>query len=457
MEELKYIRAAEGDSPRDLALQRALDRFLAVMEDCGRPVAASRVRDGDDMYVVTKGVVLRRPVRADERAFGPGIVHPATDSSAVGLLNVPRFTMSRLISGGLVTLPGVPGPHELLLPVLAPPLGDPGVWRLNEGHGGTAEYVDRVPSDGLEGLCSGLYASPWWLNEALGADAEGMLTQLGVTGGGSVLMLMLSGDTMSAVVATRQLNLSDGIASVRMPDGCILTLDGWSEDLKAWSGLVRTGADEMRMRGNPLRKVSRRQLQRPVPETDGRLAVDESKDNETVKEKESMTYELASDDKSIEDAAIEAVGVSLADLPAQREELPAETQESETGSPADVVEDAPDTVDTAAQEPVQEPAPEEQPSQEEPHEETSTAQPKPRKRPSSGAQISLPAVTEWLTRPLPQFDATSLQDGIDEIRQLRELVIAASRRMTNISSEAFRVSKTAVDKVAAIQAVMGAR
>ena len=444
MSEMKYIRPGESDSPADRALQRALDTFLSALAADGRPVAASRVRDGDSMYVVTRCMVLRRPVREDERNFGPGLVHPATDSKEVGLLNVPGFTMSRLIGPDLVELPGVPREHDALLPVTSTPLGEPGIWLLEYGHGNCAKFMTSIPSDGLSGLRSGLYTAPSWLLEGLGDSVSGIGAWVGVAAGGGDLMLMLSGDTMSAVVAPSKLHLDSGIDSVRMPDESVLMLDGWSEEHKAWSGLVRSGLDEMKARGNPLRKVSRRKLQ--GLETAKAEDSHESKESKH-KETESMTYALNSDDKSIHDAAVEAVGVSLADLAAARKQ------------------DTDNKAETPAPEPQAEPeaTPEPEPEATTPSEPETTAepaaapaaQPRPKRQSAPQAGVQLAKVTEWLARPVPAFSPADLQAGVDEMRQLRDLIIVASRRMTNLSVEAFKVSKSSVDKVAAIQAVMG--
>ena len=444
MSEMKYIRPGESDSPADLALQRALDTFLSALAADGRPVAASRVRDGDSMYVVTRCMVLRRPVREDERNFGPGLVHPATDSKEVGLLNVPGFTMSRLIGPDLVELPGVPREHDALLPVTSTPLGESGIWLLEYGHGNCAKFSTSIPSVGLSGMRSGMYTAPSWLLEGLGDSLSGIGAWVGVAAGGGDLMLMLSGDTMSAVVAPSKLQLDSGIDSVRMPDESVLMLDGWSEEHKAWSGLVRSGLDEMKARGNPLRKVSRRKLQGlETAKAEESHESTESKEKET----ESMTYELNSDDKSIHDAAVEAVGVSLADLAAARKQ------------DTDTKEDTPVPEPQAAPEATPEPEPEVAThSEPETTAEPSAApavQPRPKRQSAPQAGVQLAKVTEWLARPVPAFSPADLQAGVDEMRQLRDLIIVASRRMTNLSVEAFKVSKSSVDKVAAIQAVMG--
>ena len=445
MSEMKYIRPGESDSPADLALQRALDTFLSALAADGRPVAASRVRDGDSMYVVTRCMVLRRPVREDERNFGPGLVHPATDSKEVGLLNVPGFTMSRLIGPDLVELPGVPREHDALLPVTSTPLGEPGIWLLEYGHGNCAKFSTSIPSAGLSGMRSGMYTAPSWLLEGLGDSLSGIGARVGVAAGGGDLMLMLSGDTMSAVVAPSKLQLDSGIDSVRMPDESVLMLDGWSEEHKAWSGLVRSGLDEMKSRGNPLRKVSRRKLQG----LETAKAEDSHESKETKeKETESMTYELNSDDKSIHDAAVEAVGVSLADLAAARKQ----DTDTKAETPAPEPQAAPEV------------APEPEPEVAAPSEPETTAEPaaapaaqptRPKRQSAPQAGVQLAKVTEWLARPVPAFSPADLQAGVDEMRQLRDLIIVASRRMTNLSVEAFKVSKSSVDKVAAIQAVMG--
>ena len=445
MSEMKYIRPGESDSPADLALQRALDTFLSALAADGRPVAASRVRDGDSMYVVTRCMVLRRPVREDERNFGPGLVHPATDSKEVGLLNVPGFTMSRLIGPDLVELPEVPREHDALLPVTSTPLGEPGIWLLEYGHGNCAKFMTSIPSAGLSGMRSGMYTAPSWLLEGLGDSLSGIGAWVGVAAGGGDLMLMLSGDTMSAVVAPSKLQMDSGIDSVRMPDESVLMLDGWSEEHKAWSGLVRSGLDEMKARGNPLRKVSRRKLQ--GLETAKAEDSHESKEKET----ESMTYELNSDDKSIHDAAVEAVGVSLADLAAARKQ--------DTDTKAETPAPEPQAEPEAVPEPEPTPEPEaDTPSEPETPAEPAAApavQPRPKRRNAPQDWVQMAKMTEWLARPVPAFSPADLQVGIEEMRQLRDLIIVATRRMTNLSAEAFKVSKSSVDKVAAIQAVMG--
>ena len=448
MSEMKYIRPGESDSPADLALQRALDTFLSALAADGRPLAASRVRDGDSVYVVTRCMVLRRPAREDERNFGPGLVHPATDSKEVGLLNVPGFTMSRLIGPDLVELPGVPREHDALLPVTSTPLGEPGIWLLEYGHGNCAKFKTSIPSSGLSGLRSGMYTAPSWLLEGLGDSLSGIGAWVGVAAGGGDLMLMLSGDTMSAVVAPSKLQMDSGIDSVRMPDESVLMLDGWSEEHKAWSGLVRSGLDEMKSRGNPLRKVSRRKLQ--GLET---AKAEDSHENTETKEKEteSMTYELNSDDKSIHDAAVEAVGVSLADLAAARKQDTDTKAETPAPEPQAAPEAAPEPESTSEPEanPASEPETTAEPAA------APAVQPRPKRQSAPQAGVQLAKVTEWLARPVPAFSPADLQAGVDEMRQLRDLIIVASRRMTNLSVEAFKVSKSSVDKVAAIQAVMG--
>ena len=162
-----------------------------------------------------------------------------------------------------------------------------------------------------------------------------------------------------------------------------------------------------------------------------------------------MTYELNSDDKSIHDAAVEAVGVSLADLAAARKQ--------DTDTKAETPAPEPQAAPEAAPEP--EPEPEvATPSEPETTAEPVAApavQPRPKRQSAPQAGVQLAKVTEWLARPVPAFSPADLQAGVDEMRQLRDLIIVASRRMTNLSVEAFKVSKSSVDKVAAIQAVMG--
>ena len=371
-------------------------------------------------------------------------MHPATDSKEVGLLNVPGFTMSRLIGPDLVELPGVPREHDALLPVTSTPLGEPGIWLLEYGHGNCAKFMTSIPSAGLSGLRSGLYTAPSWLLEGLGDSVSGIGAWVGVAAGGGDLMLMLSGDTMSAVVAPSKLHLDSGIDSVRMPDESVLMLDGWSEEHKAWSGLVRSGLDEMKARGNPLRKVSRRKLQ--GLETAKAEDSHESKESKE-KETESMTYELNSDDKSIHDAAVEAVGVSLADLAAARKQ--------DTDTKAETPAPEPQAAPEAAQEPEPEVTTPSEPETTAEPAAAPAAQPRPKRQSAPQAGVQLAKVTEWLARPVPAFSPADLQAGVDEMRQLRDLIIVASRRMTNLSVEAFKVSKSSVDKVAAIQAVMG--
>ena len=160
-----------------------------------------------------------------------------------------------------------------------------------------------------------------------------------------------------------------------------------------------------------------------------------------------MTYELNSDDKSIHDAAVEAVGVSLADLAAARKQ----DTDTKAETPAPEPQPAPEAT------------PEPEPEVTTPSEPETTAgpaaapavQPRPKRQSAPQAGVQLAKVTEWLARPVPAFSPADLQAGVDEMRQLRDLIIVASRRMTNLSVEAFKVSKSSVDKVAAIQAVMG--
>ena len=160
-----------------------------------------------------------------------------------------------------------------------------------------------------------------------------------------------------------------------------------------------------------------------------------------------MTYELNSDDKSIHDAAVEAVGVSLADLAAARKQ--------DTDTKAQPPAPEPQAAPEAAPEPEQEAATPSEPETTAEPAAAPAAQPRPKRQSAPQAGVQLAKVTEWLARPVPAFSPADLQAGVDEMRQLRDLIIVASRRMTNLSVEAFKVSKSSVDKVAAIQAVMG--
>ena len=167
-----------------------------------------------------------------------------------------------------------------------------------------------------------------------------------------------------------------------------------------------------------------------------------------------MTYELNSDDKSIHDAAVEAVGVSLADLAAARKQ---DTDiKAETPAPASQAAPEPQEAPEAVPEPEQEAAPTSEPeATAEPTAAPAVQPTRPKRQSAPQAGVQLAKVTEWLARPVPAFSPADLQAGVDEMRQLRDLIIVASRRMTNLSVEAFKVSKSSVDKVAAIQAVMG--
>ena len=160
-----------------------------------------------------------------------------------------------------------------------------------------------------------------------------------------------------------------------------------------------------------------------------------------------MTYELNSDDKSIHDAAVEAVGVSLADLAAARKQ--------DTDTKAETPAPEPQAAPEAAPEPEPEATTPSEPETTAEPAAAPAAQPRPKRQSAPQAGVQLAKVTEWLARPVPAFSPADLQAGVDEMRQLRDLIIVASRRMTNLSVEAFKVSKSSVDKVAAIQAVMG--
>lgn len=193
--------------------------------------------------------------------------------------------------------------------------------------------------------------------------------------------------------------------------------NGWNAEKRTFKSIIRKG-DKMKGLGNPLKR---------------KLAMELAEENKAA--------ETAQDQSAPETAAavVESAG---AQAHAQTEE---DTPPFEQESAAD-----------APQEDNREAAAAEQGTQVEQASAAATETPAKKtraRRASASAGFDFSAVIEHLSsQPAPiegSYDAV-----LDELRNIRDLQIAAARRAANLSVELWNSAKTAVDKWASVQALL---
>ena len=258
------------------------------------------------------------------------------------------------------------------------------------------------------------------------------------------IVLMLRTETSMVYVTTSHMNEPNSLDSVFDPaSGITYCGDGWEDKSRAYKNLVKKkGTKKVKGLANPLigaRKAKTAPL--PPPET-------------PVEEQPAEGIPMGP--QADANAAAQAASTQVPAMPAAS--LAVEVPDTD-----EEVNKAMEQASAATESPVQEPAPQEEPVKEEPVQETKQEDPaqprKPPRRRKEPAKVGFDFtnVMEYIGAPVDEIKAEDIEKAETEMRNLRDLMISAARRMANISLKITESSKDAVISMAKVQELLGGR
>ena len=294
-----------------------------------------------------------------------------------------------------------------------PPLGVPGIMLLEHTEG-MSKYLSTIPYEANKLLASlpiKLVALPVELEKVLSKHeivlqdlkAEVMRTKL--TGHP---VLMLSSETSLMYVTLMGGVDENDLATIVDPSTSLeYAGDGWDDATNTYKRIIRKKGQRMKGLTNPITGAKK-------------------------------VTPLAMPAKAKEAEAAEEVKVE--------ESAPAP-------KPTEAKPVAPKLGTTPEPKPAPEPKPEPEPAPE-PEPKKAPAKRTRKKREAVELGFDFTEVHEYLASTLQEFEQDKMEEAMDEVRQLRDLQIAAARRMSNITTEMVKASKASVEKLDALKSML---
>lgn len=270
------------------------------------------------------------------------------------------------------------------------------------------------------------------------------------------IVLMLRTETSMVYVTTSHMNEPNSLDSVFDPaSGITYCGDGWDDKSKAYKNLVKKkGTKKVKGLANPLigaRKAKTAPL--PPPATPVEEQPAEGIPMGPKADANAAAQAAASNPVPAVPAAVLAV-----EVPDTDEEVNKAMEQASAAPEPPVQEPAPQQDPAPA---VQETTPQEEPVKEEPvqepKQEDQTQPRKPTRRRKEPAKVGFDFtnIMEYIGAPVDEIKAEDIEKAETEMRNLRDLMIAAARRMANISLKITESSKDAVISMAKVQELLG--
>lgn len=285
-----------------------------------------------------------------------------------------------------------------------------------------------------------------------------------------VVVLMMRSATGMLYVTTNTATGPKTLDNVFSPvTGLTYCGDGWDDKTKTFKNLVRKkGVKKMKGLLNPTTAIGRNSKAAPLPPP------------KTHTEEELAEADGIPMGETADAVAATKIAVPLP-KPVSKPEAEVEPEQPPAAALAKEVPDTDQEVNEAMEqaqqsEPVKEPgpAPEEDPQpvavaedkdkgeDNEQAEQSNVDQPKEQKRQRrrkepSKVGFDFTEVLEYTSSPVDDIRAEDIEKAETEMRNLRDLMIAASRRMANISLKITETSKDAVISMAKVQELLGGR
>lgn len=305
------------------------------------------------------------------------------------------------------------GESVAIVPCAKPPLGEPGLWLIEPSDDGakylgTIEYGDAKL---LKELATVKLQLPPEISAILKkynlslADLKGELMRTKLN---NVPVIMFSSETSLMYVTLTAYTDSKDLATIVDPaTGLVYSGDGWNDKTRRYKTIKRNKGQKMKGLANPL--TGKKATKLPEPEQ-----------------------------ADVEEKA-EAKAAPVLSKPAAPK-LGAAIKAAPEPTPE------PEPAPTPEPEPSPEPAPEPEPA---------PAKRTRKKREAVDLGFDFTDVNEYLGSNVAELDDASADKALEELRNLRDIQIAISRRMVNITTEMSKASKASMEKLEALRTMLG--
>lgn len=395
------------------------------------PRAVRFVSEGQ-LYMVTTSMLFVGEPQGEETVLAPETRYKVQSRELLNLTDLKRVRPEIFFESMKAELAGVYRRGMYMMPVAT--VLDRGIWLMDRVEG--CRYRRRTVLGVTAGeesfveLPMSLSYLPEYVLDCLegdGVSLDDFSPVLMRSRTPAVPMVVLTGDSALLGIAVCRVEADPPYGlEIETEDGSVFEGDGYVPDLKYWKKLKKRSKNKMKGLGNPVELTKQKSKIEKAVETpvDGKV-VPVKPESEPV----DITAEIPAD-AIPEESVVKAV---------------------ETPEPAKVVVKP---VAKAVEQP-SEPA-EQTMEPEEPEEKDSQKEDKTRRRqrPQKSVGLDLAKIIEEVSSPVESIGFDQFESAAQELRYLRDLQIAAARRMANISAEVFKTSKTAVDKYQAIQALL---
>jgi hypothetical protein len=271
------------------------------------------------------------------------------------------------------------------------------------------------------------------------------------------IVLMLRSETSMVYVTTSHMNEPNSLDSVFDPaSGITYCGDGWDDKSRSYKNLVKKkGTKKVKGLANPL-IGARSAKAAPLPSPKATVEAQPAESIPMGPKADANAAAQAAETKAVPAVPAAALAVEVPDTDAEVNKA----MEQASAAPEPAVQGS---VAVPQEATAQETAPQEEPVKEEPVQEPKQEDPaqlrKPSRRRKEPAKVGydFTTVMEYIGAPVDEIKAEDIEKAETEMRNLRDLMIAAARRMANISLKITESSKDAVISMAKVQELLGGR
>lgn len=411
---------------KDECLRLLFHTLLTINQQIEGRGGACRLLAGEEVYLVNRTSVYKGAPNDDEMHLPQGKVVPLSKAvTALEVKDTTRFRPEVMLYDDCAPLQSSDMCSDSVLLVVAkPPEGKAGVWSLKRDSSSQTFQLARTIELPETSHVLELPLSPMEIPSCVlevmsscGYSPEDFRTSLAVSRLGLIPVLLMSGETGMLWTTLSREDEQSGLWPITMPDGTVFIGDAWNPANLAFKKLIKKRTKKMKGLGNPL--TMKKPASAPAPEP---------------AEKEPAKSELA----AAFDAALGEDPVVINNEAGIEVELDPRVDAQKPMD--DPIEEAV-SMQTTDSEPV--PAPVEELAR-----KTRT------RKTARPAGLDLAAVVESLSAPVEFDDETQVDALLTELRDLRDLQVAAARRAANLASAFVKFSKNAIERYTQIRELL---
>lgn len=403
---------------KDFALK---DIFYKFVTNCKTSVCKCLL-DNEVYYISNFCVYKGFPTGEDQNLMERKIYPYSDELPVLKLSDLSRANPDVILTSNFVPIKDeasklLMGSNVFIIPVEKSPIEEepPGLWVIQKQSVDAFRRLCIIPYTEHHKLIN-MAIRPYAINDSILRGLKEFKYSLEDFNGayiqpklGNAPLLILTSETGMLYVTMLVCEKNSGLSKICLEDGTVIVGDAWDDASQAFKKLIKQRSIRRSMKGlvNPLAKTNK------------------EKAKETVETPEEIKQE-------------KPVTPTATTLPEVPKEIEIPTEEEVKPQGASPLEQAP--------------------QEDGPEPEAAVVQKKTRKpRTRAVAKalgLDLSKVMEDLSAPVEALTAGEIDQAKEDLRALRDLQIAASRRAANIAAEVIKVSRTALDAFAKMQEFM---